>query len=273
MIFLKMHLQILGLLLFVLNCSGLDPKEKEVNYYAQKTYNKIKSDGKISTREDWNRLLNRVATQITRVSGKNYDWEWVLIENKEPNAWCMPGGKIAVYTGIMPVLKNEAGLAAVLGHEVAHATKKHGIQRYARAIRGELLGVVIGATTALGGQIWCKTESCKMLTGLGGAAAGFAITFFDRRFSRSEETESDLLGQVYMARAGYDPGEAARLWERMGDLPKGHSQPEFLSTHPSDSSRIETLRDSLPRVMKIYSESPMKFGLGEKIQDGQGQEL
>jgi predicted Zn-dependent protease len=262
----KMHLQMFILLLFVLNCSGLDPKEKEVNYYAQKTYNKIKAEGKISTRGDWNQLLNRVATQITKASGINYDWEWVLIENKEPNAWCMPGGKIAVYTGIMPVLKNEAGLAVVLGHEVAHATKKHGIQRYARAIRGELLGVVIGATTALGGQIWCKTESCKMLTGLGGAAAGFAITFFDRKFSRSQESESDLLGQVYMARAGYDPEEAARLWERMGELQKGSSSPEFLSTHPSDRSRIEVLRKSLPGAMRVYSDSPIKFGLGEKIE-------
>ena len=263
----KIFPQLIMILFFVLNCSSLSPKEKEVNFYARKTYEKIKAEGKISHRRDWNRLLNKVATQVTKASGEKFDWEWILIENQEPNAWCMPGGKMAVYTGIMPILKNEAALAAVLAHEVAHATKKHGMQRYARAIKGQLLGVVIGAATAIGGQVWCKTESCKMISGLGGAAAGFAITFFERKFSRQEESESDYVGQEYMARAGYDPSEAVRLWERMGGgAQEGGRIPEFLSTHPSDRVRIRELKKALPRAQKTYSSSPVKFGLGEKIE-------
>jgi predicted Zn-dependent protease len=172
---------------------------------------------------------------------------------------------MAVYTGIMPVLKNEAALAAVLGHEVAHATKKHGKQRYARAIKGNLAGAVLGGAAVIGGQLLCKTEACKTLTGLGGMAAGFAVAFFDRKFSRGDETEADEEGQIFMARAGYDPAEAIKLWERMGAASGGKAPPEFMSTHPSDVTRRKNLSTWLPRAQKIYQTSPKKFGLGEVI--------
>lgn len=258
-------------LLFVLilglfqSCSTLDPTEKDIDAMALKAYEEVKSQAKISNNAEWTAMLNRVAPRIAKASGENFKWEWMLIESPEVNAWCMPGGKMAVYTGIMPVLKNEAGLAAVLGHEVAHATKRHGKQRYARAIKGSVAGLVIGAATAVGGQMLCKSDSCRMLTGLGGAAAGFAISFFDRKFSRSDESEADKEGQQYMARAGYDPAENIKLWERMSAASGGKAPPEFMSTHPSDETRKKNLTEWLPSANEAYSRAPQKYGLGEPV--------
>ena len=210
-------------------------------------------------------MLDRVAKRIANASGEKFQWEWVLIESPEVNAWCMPGGKMAVYTGIMPVLKNEAALAAVLGHEVAHATKRHGKQRYARAIKGNIIGAVVGGAAVLGGQMLCKTSTCKTLTGLSGAAAGFAITFFDRKFSRGDESQADQVGQKYMAEAGYDPEEAIHLWERMGAANGGKAPSEWMSTHPSEEHRKSDLSQWLPEAKAIYGRAPQKYGLGEKI--------
>lgn len=247
-------------------CSSLDPDEKDINKMALQAYDDMKTKSKISTNAEWTAMLNRVAPRIAKASGENFDWEWMLIESPEVNAWCMPGGKIAVYTGIMPVLKTEAALAAVLGHEVAHATKRHGKERYARAIKGNVAGLVIGAASVVGGQMFCKSESCRMLTGLGGAAAGFAITFFDRKFSRGDETEADKVGQQYMAKAGYDPEESIHLWERMSAANGGAAAPpEFMSTHPSDETRRKNLSGWLPEAEQTYSKSPQKYGLGQNI--------
>ncbi len=172
---------------------------------------------------------------------------------------------MAVYTGIMPVLKNEAALAAVLGHEVAHATERHGQQRYARAVRGNVLGAVVGGAAIIGGQLLCKSETCKTLSGLGGAAAGLAVAFFDRKFSRGDETAADKVGQVFMARAGYPPSEAIKLWERMAAASGGKAPPEFMSTHPSSERRQGDLRGWLPETEAIYAKAPVKYGLGESI--------
>jgi predicted Zn-dependent protease len=252
-------------ILFLSGCATLEPKENEIDAMALKAYQEVKAKSKISTNKEWTEMLNRVAPRIAKASGENFKWEWVLIESPEVNAWCMPGGKMAVYTGIMPVLKNEAALAAVLGHEVAHATKRHGKQRYARAIKGNIAGAVIGGAMAVGGQLLCKTDTCRMLTGLGGAAAGFAIAFFDRKFSRGDETEADKFGQEYMARAGYEPAEAIKLWERMGAASGGKAPPEFMSTHPSDTTRRKNLSDWLPKANSIYKTSAHRYGLGESI--------
>lgn len=263
MLFLFFSLIIMSL--FSQSCSTLDPSEKDIEAEALKAYQEVKQKSKISTNKEWTDMLNRVAPRIAKASGENFNWEWILIESPEVNAWCMPGGKMAVYTGIMPVLKNEAALAAVLGHEVAHATKRHGKERYARAIKGNMAGLVIGAATVVGGQMLCKTKTCQTLTGLGGAAAGFAITFFDMKFSRGDESEADLYGQQYMAKAGYEPSEAIKLWERMGAASKGSAPPEFMSTHPSDVTRRKNLSDWLPNAQKMYSQAPQKYGLGEPI--------
>jgi predicted Zn-dependent protease len=252
-------------LLQLISCSSLDPNEKDIDAMALKAYDEVKTQSKISTNAEWTAMLNRVAPRIAKASGENFKWEWMLIDSPEMNAWCMPGGKMAVYTGIMPVLKTEAALAAVLGHEVAHATKRHGKQRYARAIKGNLAGAAIGAVTVVGGQMLCKTDTCRLLSGLGGAAAGFAVTFFDRKFSRGDETEADKVGQQYMAKAGYNPSEAIHLWERMSAAQKGAAPPEFLSTHPSDVTRKKNLSEWLPEAESSYQEAPQKYGLGQTI--------
>jgi len=241
------------------------PTETEINAESLKAYNEVKAKSKISNRKDWNEMVQRVSRRIALASGENFQWEAVLIENPEPNAWCMPGGKIAVYTGIMPILKTEAALAAVLGHEVAHATRRHGLKGYARAIEEQQTGLIIGAAAAVGGQFLCKTDDCRLMTGLGGAAAGIALTFFNRKFSRTDESEADSFGQVYMAKAGYDPVESISLWERMGASKNGAAPPEWMSTHPSDSNRRAQLSQSLPQAERIYQESSQKFGLGSQI--------
>lgn len=246
-------------------CASLDPKEDDINAMALKAYEEVKTKSKISSNAEWTAMLNRVAPRIAKASGENFKWEWMLIESSEVNAWCMPGGKMAVYTGIMPVLKNEAALAAVLGHEVAHATKRHGKQRYARAIKGNLAGMVIGGAAVIGGQMLCKTDTCRAITGLGGAAAGFAVAFFDRKFSRADETEADKAGQIYMARAGYEPSEAIKLWERMNAASGGNASPEFMSTHPSDITRRKNLASWLPEAEATYQHAQEKHGLGESI--------
>ena len=178
----------------------------------------------------------------------------------------MPGGKMAVYTGIMKVVKTEAALAAVMGHEVAHATLKHGLQNYARAKKENLAGLIIAGASIIGGQLLCESEQCRQMAQLGGVAAGIGITFFSRKFSRQDETSADQEGQLYMARAGYDPSEAARLWERMNAASGGKAPPEFMSTHPADAKRRENLTSWLPTAQNEYQTAPQKYGLGVTIQ-------
>ncbi len=259
----------LFLLIFLVGCSSVPgtkgPSDAEINAEAAKAYKEVISKGKISNNAEWTAMVNRVANRIAKASGENFQWEYVLLESNEVNAWCMPGGKIAVYTGIMPVLQTEGALAAVLGHEVAHATRRHGKQRYARAMKENILGLVIGGAAVVGGQLLCKTSTCKTLTGLGGAAAGFALQFFDMKFSRGDESEADHFGQEYMAKAGYEPSEAIQLWDRMSAANKGKAPPEFMSTHPSDSNRKSALQGWLPNAENLYSQAPQKYGVGEAI--------
>lgn len=263
------HLLILISALLLHSCATspeqMGVNESDVNVEAEKAYAEVKAKSKISTNREWTAMVNRVSQRIAAASGHKYNWEWVLIESNELNAWCMPGGKIAVYTGIMPVLKTEGALAAVLGHEVAHATLKHGLQRYARAKQENYVGLAIAGAAIIGGQIFCKDEKCRMLTQLGGAAAGFGIMFFDRKFSREDESSADQEGQIYMARAGYDPSESIKLWERMNQAMGGKAPPEFLSTHPSDERRRSNLTGWLPAAQNEYRQSPQKYGLGEAI--------
>jgi metalloendopeptidase OMA1, mitochondrial len=239
--------------------------EPEINAEAAKAYAEIKAKSKISQNKEWNAMVQRVASRIAQASGEKFNWEYVVIESKEVNAWCMPGGKIAVYTGIMPVLKTEGALAAVLGHEVAHATLRHGMAGYARAKQNNTLGLIVGGATAIGGQLLCKTDSCRQWAALGGVAAGFAITFLDRKFSRGDETSADQAGQIYMARAGYDPSESIKLWERMNASKNGAEPPEFISTHPSDQNRRNNLANWLPTAQAEYNKAPQKYGTGETI--------
>lgn len=254
---------------YLISCASLpgaqEPSEEELNAQAAKAYAEVKAKTKRSTNKEWNDIVQRVGSRIAAASGEKFQWEVVLLDSPEVNAWCMPGGKMAVYTGIMPVMKNEAALAAVMGHEVAHATLRHGKQRYVRAMKGQTIGLIVGGALAVGGQVLCKTRECKLATALGGAAAGFMVAFFDRKFSRGDESEADKAGQIYMAKAGYEPSEAIHLWQRMGAASGGKAPPEFLSTHPSSETRQQNLSQWLPEAQAQYKGAPQKYGLGDPI--------
>lgn len=244
---------------------NLEPSDADINAEAEKAYLEVKTKSKISTNKEWTTMVNRVADRIAKASGEPFKWEVVLIESPEVNAWCMPGGKMAVYTGIMPVLKTEGALAAVMGHEVAHATLRHGKQQYARSIKGNFAGAILGGAAIIGGQLLCKTETCKTLSTLGGAAAGLAVTFFQMKYSRDDESSADKEGQLLMAKAGYDPKESPRLWDRMAEASGGKKPPELLSTHPSDETRKDNLSKWMPDAEAFYQRSTKKYGIGETI--------
>ena len=194
-------------------------------------------------------LLKEVGGRISGVADKpKYKWRYRLIQDDETiNAWCLPGGKIAFYTGILPVLQNEAGMAFVMGHEVAHATAHHGAERLSQQ-----LGVLGG----LGGLYLymddkdqlSDTQKGVLLAALGlGAQVGVVLPF-----SRLHEKEADTIGMMYMARAGYPPRQALKVWDRMEAEQDGLQLPAFLSTHPSDGARKANLKDWLERARKRY---------------------
>lgn len=241
-----------------------DVSDADINAESAKAYAEIKAKSKMSTHAEWNAIVQRVAKRIAAASGENFEWEVVLIEDKQVNAWCMPGGKMAVYTGIMPVAKTEAALAAIMGHEVAHATLRHGKERYARAIKEQYYGALAGIGTAVAGQMLCNSEDCKKMVALGGLAAGFGITYFSLKYDRGDETAADRAGLRYMAKAGYEPSEAIRLWERMG-AQGGPKPPEILSTHPSDQTRINDLSNHMNEAQSIYQSASSKFGIGASL--------
>ena len=173
----------------------------------------------------------------------NFKWEFNLIENETPNAWCMPGGKVVFYTGILPYTQTETGLAVVMGHEIAHAVARHGNERMSQQMGIQALGT--GLAIALNEkpeetqQIW--------MTAFGvGANVGVMLPF-----SRSHENEADKMGLIFMAMAGYDPSEAVEFWKRMSKI-GGQKSPEFLSTHPADETRVKNLQAFLPEAMKYY---------------------
>lgn len=178
-----------------------------------------------------------------------YQWEYKLIENKEVNAWCLPGGKIVVYSGILAITKDDAGLATVMGHEVSHALANHGAQRMSAAQLQQLgavgLAVATGSKSAEQQQMW------QQYYGLG-SQVGVMLPF-----SRNHETEADKIGLILMAIAGYDPELAISFWERMAASSNGNKPPEFLSTHPSDATRITNLRKLIPEAKA----EALKFGV------------
>lgn len=216
-------------------------------------YQQVLSKNKLSSRKDWDEVLQRVGKRISGAANRpQFQWQFSLIESPEKNAFCLPGGKVAVYTGILPILKNEAGMAAVIGHEVAHATLRHGGQRLSAQL-GTQLGVLVLGQVLTGKE---STQKQLILAALGlGAQIGVILPF-----SRANETEADEIGLRYMAKAGYDPHEAPLLWERFGAAEK-EGPPAFLSTHPASSSRQAFLKEQIPDVMPFYQKSP-KYGKG-----------
>lgn len=222
-------------------------KENKLSTNREMT-NEIKEVGKnISAAVDRFMRANDMVSEAD-----SYRWEFNLVEDKTINAWCMPGGKVVFYTGIMPICENVNGVAAVMGHEVAHAFAKHGQERmtssYGQQIGGLLVALGTSNKDPKTQQIWNTAY---------GVGSGLTML----KFSRTHEQEADRLGLVFMIMAGYDGAEAAKVWVRMSNLNKGKSQPEILSTHPSNQSRIQDLNNYLPTA-KMYAKKynqPLKL--------------
>ena len=208
-------------------------KEKEKMSDDKKTLNKIKNIGK-KMENSISEYFLRSGTEDPTIS---FDWEYILIENKKvKNAWCMPGGKIAIYTGILDVTKNDNGLAAVMGHEIAHAVAKHSVERASR-------GVILNTSTQLidifsGG----KLSQVNRVTGMNTVGLLSQIGIMNP-FSRTQESEADYLGMIFSSLSGYDIRETKKLWERMKASKKGKEISEFMSTHPSSDTRIKNLTE------------------------------
>ena len=174
---------------------------------------------------------------------KGYKWAFNLVQDDLVNAWCMPGGKVVIYTGILPLTKNEEGLAVVMGHEIAHAIARHGNERMSQLLTTQLGGVALGA--ALSGQPESTRKVFNSAYAIG-STVGVMLPF-----SRMHESEADKMGLVFMAMAGYNPEAAVGFWQRMAANSKG-KPPEFLSTHPSDATRIKKIKEYLPTARKYY---------------------
>jgi len=194
-------------------------------------------------------LVTRVAGRLapaTQTAAKDFQWRVSLVRSREPNAFCLPGGKIVVYTGILPYTKNEAALAAVMGHEMAHAVARHGSQRVLRTSLAQTF--LVGANLSMGDL---SPEQRQTIMAALGAGAQYGVLL---PFSRQHETEADQLGLIYMARAGYDPREAISFWERMSQA-GGAQPPAYLSTHPSHERRIQDLQDFMPKALVEYEKN------------------
>ena len=214
-------------------------------------YNQVLSENKVITGTSDADMITRVGQRIAVAAERylnangfqgyldDYKWEYTLIESEQVNAWCMPGGKIAFYTGILPIAANETGVAAIMGHEVAHALANHGQQRMSAAYLQQ--GLAVAGNVALANDqqaLGIFNQSYGIVSNVAGMLP----------FSRSHETEADKIGLYLMAIAGYNPDEASVLWERMKANSGGQAPPEFLSTHPSNDSRIANLKALSPKA-------------------------
>jgi predicted Zn-dependent protease len=177
-----------------------------------------------------------------RIEG--YQWEFNLIREDTINAWAMPGGKVVIYTGLLPIAQNDDGLAVVMGHEIAHAVAGHGNERMSQGLLTQLGGMALSVALAQEPQ---QTQQLFMTAYGVGAQVGFLLPY-----SRLHESEADHLGLIFMAMAGYDPHAAVAFWQRMMQAKQGQAPPEFLSTHPSDQKRIENIKSLIPQAMNYY---------------------
>ncbi|RYF09458.1 MAG: M48 family peptidase [Flavobacteriales bacterium] len=208
----------------------------------------------VSTNSTQTQMVKRVGskiaaavTQYMNQNGygeqiKNYKWEFNLIESKEINAWCMPGGKVAIYTGILPTTKDEAGLATVMGHEIAHAIAQHSAERASQMTLAQAGSAAVGVATSNSKY----ADYINQAYGIGGQLVIL-------KYGRNQELEADKMGLSFMAMAGYNPSTAVGFWQRMAQASAGSAKPPaFLSTHPTDQSRIAQIQRDLPEAMKYY---------------------
>jgi predicted Zn-dependent protease len=228
----------------------------EIIPMATQQYQQVLKESKASTNQEYISTVKRVGVKIQKAVEEymaakgltdqlaGFEWEFNVIEDpKTVNAWCMPGGKVAFYTGIMPICKDENGVAVVMGHEVAHAIANHGRERMSQGLLANgLTSTLAGAM----GQNPTLTQEVFM------QAVGMGTQIGMLKFSRQHESEADKIGLIFMAMAGYDPHEAPKFWQRMTEVSGGQQPPEWLSTHPSHDTRIKDLNEQIPEAMKYY---------------------
>ena len=237
--------------------------EAKLNAQAAQIYEKVKAKEKLSKDTKTLNLIKDIGKKmedaiseyfyISKVNDPtaNFDWEYILIENKNVrNAWCMPGGKIAVYTGILDVTKNTNGLAAVMGHEIAHAVAKHSVER---ASRGALLNTGTQLIDIFTGG---KLSQVNRATGMNTVGLLSQLGIMNP-FTRKQESEADYLGMIFSSLSGYDIRETVKIWERMKKFNKGKAPPEFMSTHPSAENRIKKINDWTNQIILDYP--PLKI--------------
>ena len=253
---------------FVLNACSTAPiterrqlkiiPESKLNAQAAEIYEKVKEKEKLITDTKQIDEIKEIGKKMENAIGEyfykeklndptvNFDWEYILIDNKKVrNAWCMPGGKIAVYTGILDVTKNTNGLAAVMGHEIAHAVAKHSVERASR-------GVILNTSTQLidifsGG----KLSQVNRATGMNTVGLLSQLGIMNP-FNRKQESEADYLGMIFSSLSGYDIRETVKIWERMKEFNKGKAPPEFMSTHPSADNRIKKINEWTNKIILDY---------------------
>ena len=232
--------------------------EAKLNAQASQIYEKLKKNEKLITNSNELRQIKDIGKKMQDSISEyfyqtnqndptlNFDWEYILIDNKKvKNAWCMPGGKIAVYTGMLEVTKNNNGLAAVMGHEIAHAVAKHSVER---ASRNVVINVATQITDVLTGG---KLSTVNRTTGMNTVGLLTQIGIFNP-FNRKQESEADYLGLIFSSLSGYDIRETPLLWKRMKEANKGKKIPEFMSTHPSADNRIKKINEWIYEVMIKY---------------------
>jgi predicted Zn-dependent protease len=230
--------------------------DTEMNQMAATEYQKVLASSQVVGSGEQADMVKRVGQRIqqavemyfrqqnaqTQLDG--YAWEFNLINDKQENAWCMPGGKVAVYTGILPITQDENGLAVVMGHEIAHAVAKHSSERMSQQMAAQGLGGVLSASA---GQNPTATQNVFLQVVGAGSQLGLL------KYGRSQESEADRLGLIFMAMAGYNPDGAVQFWQRMDAREGQASPPEFLSTHPSNGTRIADIQRDLPEARKYYT--------------------
>ena len=231
--------------------------ESKLNAQAAQIYEKVKNKEKLITdsrlkgiKEIGKKMENSISEYFYQANlndpTENFNWEYILIDNKKVrNAWCMPGGKIAIYSGILDVTKNKNGLAAVMGHEIAHAVAKHSVER---ASRGAVLNVSTQIIDVLSGG---KLSTVNRTTGMNTVGLLSQLGIMNP-FNRKQESEADYLGMIFSSLSGYDIRETSKIWDRMKEFNKGKSTPEFMSTHPSPDNRIKKINEWTNKIVLEY---------------------
>jgi metalloendopeptidase OMA1, mitochondrial len=232
---------------------------EEENAMGVQAYQEVKTGEKPSTDKEAVAMIERVGKRLAAVvpNGNEFAWEFSLFESDQINAFCLPGGKVAFYTGILAYCQNEAAVAAVMGHEIGHAVARHGGKRMSQ---GVILG---GAQTALGEILKARgigESNANIALAAAGGLTKFGVIL---PFSRGHELEADLMGLEYMSKAGYDPEESVRFWQRFAAL--GSGGPAFTSTHPQSEDRAKQLADNMAQAKTWYAASGEKFGLGAQV--------